>query len=96
MFDEGFRVNPELVALWRAQDEADEIVGCTNYPDLFYPDVRGVGMASNTQMARDLCAACPIVAMCAAYGINHEEHGIWGGLTEDDRKSIRRLRGMAA
>jgi WhiB family transcriptional regulator, redox-sensing transcriptional regulator len=36
--------------------------------------------------AKALCAACPVRADCARHAIaTGEEHGVWGGLTPDER-----------
>lgn len=90
MFD--FGLTPELEALYKAQDKAQEIVPCTNDPDLFFPELA----AGRYQLAaaRAACSGCPIVAQCAEYGIAHEPlHGFWGGLTVVERRQIRRARG---
>lgn len=39
--------------------------------------------------ARVLCASCEVIEACAEWGIKHEEHGMWGGLTPDERMAIR-------
>lgn len=36
--------------------------------------------------AKAVCARCPVRAECAAYAVeNDERHGVWGGLTPDER-----------
>lgn len=38
------------------------------------------------QVAKAICAACPVRQPCAAYALVHRElHGVWGGLSEADR-----------
>lgn len=38
-----------------------------------------------------ICNECPLKAQCAEYAITQgEEYGIWGGLTADDRKRLRK------
>lgn len=82
MFD--FGVNEDLQALYKAQDEAEEIVPCTNDPDLFFPDQGGHGV--QWTVVKKLCGGCPIVAQCAEYGIKHEPYfGVWGGLSIYER-----------
>lgn len=51
-------------------------------PALFYdPDPTAVAVA------KQVCAACPARAPCAGYAIAAgEAHGVWGGLTEDERQ----------
>jgi WhiB family redox-sensing transcriptional regulator len=44
-------------------------------------------------VARQLCAACPVVQTCAEYAIRiREPHGIWGGLNELERRRVIRRR----
>jgi WhiB family redox-sensing transcriptional regulator len=33
-----------------------------------------------------VCSACPVVSECLAYATEHGESGIWGGLTERERR----------
>ena len=42
--------------------------------------------------AKAVCAQCPVLALCRDYGLTAGRHewGIWGGLTEDERRSRRR------
>jgi hypothetical protein len=85
-----FGITPALQALYKAQDEAREVVPCTNDPDLFFPEQGGAGGINHI---RRICAGCPIVLQCAEYGIDNEHFfGIWGGLTVDERATIRRAR----
>ena len=84
-------ISKDLLDLYKAQDDAKEIVPCTNYPDMFFPTYedgsRGIAEA------RSMCSSCPIVAQCAEYGIKNEpDHGIWGGLTVKERDQIRAYR----
>lgn len=44
--------------------------------------------------AVSICVRCPVIDECAAHGIAHEEHGIWGGLSGRARRDIRRARGV--
>jgi len=41
-------------------------------------------------MAKSICHTCPHKAECAEWGINKEQFGIWGGLTQADRVPIRK------
>ncbi|WP_225826385.1 WhiB family transcriptional regulator [Streptomyces naphthomycinicus] len=49
------------------------------------------GAAQNR--AKVLCNGCPVRTECLAHALdNHIEHGIWGGMTERDRRSLLRRR----
>jgi hypothetical protein len=40
------------------------------------------------RVAKAICAACPVRQPCAVYALVHRElHGVWGGLSEADRRS---------
>jgi hypothetical protein len=42
------------------------------------------------RIAKAICAACPVRQPCAVHALAHRElHGVWGGLSEGDRR--RRL-----
>ena len=41
------------------------------------------------QVAKAICARCPVVDVCAAYAVAvRERYGVWGGLSEADRRRI--------
>jgi hypothetical protein len=45
---------------------------------------------SNTQTAKEMCHQCHVINECFAYSVYHEKYGIWAGLTERQRQTIRR------
>ena len=43
------------------------------------------------QRALAICSLCPVRMPCRQYALRHkEQHGIWGGLTEETREAIMR------
>lgn len=62
---------------------------CANHPnpDLWFPE-RG----ADQREAKRICATCPVRSECADYGLT-QRHGIWGGLSERERRRVRRTRG---
>ncbi len=58
---------------------------------IFYPPVRSERKdekAARERQAKAICAACPVAAECLDYALNRrEQHGIWGGLTELERRA---------
>jgi hypothetical protein len=40
-------------------------------------------------LAKDICAECPMIEACRAYALKHENSGVWGGLSADDRFKLR-------
>lgn len=52
--------------------------------DQFFP-----GRGEDTRPIKDICAECPAQEACAEHGLA-EKHGIWGGLSERERRRLRR------
>lgn len=49
------------------------------------------GAAQNR--AKSICTGCPVLARCLAYALDqHIEHGVWGGMTERERRALLRRR----
>ncbi|MFF0484930.1 WhiB family transcriptional regulator [Streptomyces sp. NPDC004435] len=49
------------------------------------------GAAQNR--AKALCAGCPVRAECLAYALDERvEYGVWGGMTERERRALLRRR----
>jgi WhiB family redox-sensing transcriptional regulator len=66
---------------------------CRENPDAdFFPE-RG----ASTAEARAVCARCLVRHECLEYALRiGTKHGIWGGLSERERRRIRRERALAA
>lgn len=58
-------------------------------PELFFPDTRTETEAART---RAWCSACPVRTACLEYAMDHGEYGIWGGLSEQERRLEHRRR----
>lgn len=65
--------------------------------DTFFPDTgdKLSGSRVTLVLADDLpaiaiCETCTVRAECAAWAIEHEDFGVWGGLTAVQRQHIRR------
>ena len=48
--------------------------------------------ANEYEMARKICQKCPHKMECAEWGILNEVHGVWGGLTPQQRSRLRKQR----
>ncbi len=60
--------------------------------DLFFPE-RG----ASTRRAKSICKACDVRTDCLEYAIvNGEKFGIWGGMSERERRRVRRERMISA
>ncbi|MBV2353861.1 WhiB family transcriptional regulator [Streptomyces sp. J2-1] len=43
--------------------------------------------------AKAVCGNCPVRTECLAYALDHRiEHGVWGGMTERERRALLRRR----
>ncbi|MFJ3231149.1 WhiB family transcriptional regulator [Streptomyces sp. NPDC086787] len=56
------------------------------------PDVLFVEGAAQ-HAAKAVCTGCPVRTECLAHALDHQiEHGVWGGMTERERRSLLRRR----
>ena len=69
-----------------------EVMGstpCEDWPDGFFIDELDPLQTEKIRSARILCGDCPIKMKCLEYALEaHEVHGIWGGLTYNERKRL--------
>lgn len=55
-------------------------------PEAFFPEKGG-----STREAKKVCTGCEVRAECLEYALaNDERFGIWGGLSERERRKLRR------
>jgi WhiB family redox-sensing transcriptional regulator len=55
-------------------------------PEAFFPEKGG-----STREAKKICTGCEVKAQCLEYALaNDERFGIWGGLSERERRRLRR------
>ena len=57
--------------------------------EVFFPadEERPSRRRHRERVAKAICAACPVRLPCAAHALLHAElHGVWGGLTDTDRR----------
>lgn len=56
-------------------------------PDVFFPEKGG-----SSREAKRICAQCTVQVECLEYALaNDERFGIWGGLSERERRRLKRL-----
>ena len=61
-------------------------------PNLWFPE-GGAGNSKATQEALAICRSCPVRTECAEHALTQpEHHGIWGGITETQRKNLTFMR----
>ena len=55
-------------------------------PEAFFPEKGG-----STREAKRVCVSCDVRAECLEYALaNDERFGIWGGLSERERRKLKR------
>jgi WhiB family redox-sensing transcriptional regulator len=68
---------------WMAQGNCRD-----EHPSVFFPS-DGVGV----DVARRICATCPVKAPCLEYALQYRvDHGVWGGCSERERRRILKRR----
>lgn len=79
------RKNLQLDTSWQ------ELANCLGVdPDLFFPE-RG----ASTREAKEVCRGCVVREDCLEFALaNGEKFGIWGGMSERERRRIRRQRAL--
>jgi WhiB family redox-sensing transcriptional regulator len=82
-------VRPVLVHEVSAPGERtwrDQALCAETDPDAFFPEKGG-----STREAKHLCTACTVRPECLAFALAHDERfGVWGGLSERERRRLRR------
>ena len=58
-------------------------------PGLFFPN-DGDNVAQIAE-AKAVCAGCAVKDDCLAFALKYPQYGIWGGLTDEERRTLRRV-----
>lgn len=66
-------------------------------PELFFP-VGTTGPALlQVEQAKAVCGRCPVADECLAWAFESgQDAGVWGGMSEDERRAVIRRGGMRA
>lgn len=73
--------------LWWAERAA-----CVGRSDLFFSD----HLATTVKKAKAICAVCVVRPECLDHAMNNIETGVWGGLTANERRVVKRKRNKQA
>ena len=58
-------------------------------PEWFFPDQEW----KQVENARNICGRCEVIASCGRFALENDIHeGVWGGMTERDRRRLRRVK----
>ncbi len=89
----GKELNVEIVELMSGMEDRgwQARANCMGVdPDLFFPE-RG----ASTREAKEVCRGCVAREDCLEYALdNGEKFGIWGGMSERERRRLRRARAI--
>lgn len=75
-------------------DNWREFAACLNTdPDLFFPIGTSGPALEQIERAKEVCRTCMVQTICLEYALEtNQEHGIWGGTSEEERRQLRRQR----
>jgi WhiB family redox-sensing transcriptional regulator len=78
-------------------DERMEWVGAARCigeePELFFPVGTTRPAVEQTERAKAICRDCPVIGECLEWSLaTAQDAGVWGGLSEEERRTIRRAR----
>lgn len=79
-----------VLSLFGVQDSAlswqERALCAQTDPEAFFPEKGG-----STREAKRVCTACEVRVECLEYALaNDERFGIWGGLSERERRKLKR------
>lgn len=71
---------------------------CADMPTArFFPVGKGAPAAIDAAYAKSVCQGCPVRTDCLTHALTErEDHGVWGGLNEDERAGLLRSARRAA
>lgn len=80
-FDLGLPLSPEEELMWQ-----ERALCAQTDPEAFFPEKGG-----STREAKRVCLTCDVRGECLDYALAHDERfGIWGGLSERERRKLKK------
>jgi len=65
-------------------------------PELFFPVGNSGPALLQIAEAKAVCERCPVISECLNWALETgQDAGVWGGLSEDERRSLKRRRARA-
>jgi WhiB family transcriptional regulator, redox-sensing transcriptional regulator len=62
-------------------------------PELFFPVGTSGPAVVQTELAKAICMQCEVRSECLEWAMaTGQDSGVWGGLSEDERRGLRRAR----
>ncbi|MGH8930142.1 MAG: WhiB family transcriptional regulator [Egibacteraceae bacterium] len=73
---------------WRSK------AACLNEdPELFFPIGTTGPALDQMERAKEICRRCDVITQCLRWALEtDQEAGVWGGTSEDERRTLRRNR----
>ncbi|MEV7275189.1 WhiB family transcriptional regulator [Streptomyces bacillaris] len=66
-------------------------------PDLFFPLGTTGPALLQVMEAKTVCGTCPVQPDCLQWALGNDvQDGVWGGLSEDERRALKRRRARTA
>jgi WhiB family redox-sensing transcriptional regulator len=60
-------------------------------PELFFPAGTGLEATLQAEEAKAICRRCSVKRDCLEWALwTDQEYGVWGGLTEQERRALKR------
>ena len=76
---------------WDSADWRAEAKCLGSNPDIFFPMGKTGEPLAQAQAAKRVCEACLVRNPCLQFALEtNQETGVWGGTTEEERRSVRR------
>jgi len=84
-------VFPVKVSSAKAMDWRDRSACLDEDPELFFP-IGNTGPAIlQIEEAKQVCRRCEVREQCLQWALEAgQDHGVWGGLSEDERRALKR------
>lgn len=77
-------------------DWRDRAACLTEDPDLFFPVGKSAEALEQAERAKSICRRCPVIDPCLQFAFDtNQDAGVWGGMSEDERRSLKRRRARA-
>lgn len=62
-----------------------------SHPGLFFPIGSTGDALGEIEAAKAVCRSCPVRRECLAFAVEtNQDSGVWGGMSEDERRALRR------
>jgi WhiB family redox-sensing transcriptional regulator len=78
---------PSIFGLGDEQSWQERALCAQTDPEAFFPEKGG-----STREAKKICVGCEVRGECLEYALSNDERfGIWGGLSERERRRVKRF-----